>query len=348
MYRQASIGLPSAQWASFQFRGLRRSPIKVKDLPVPKKEKRLDVVIMGVPNVGKSVLLNTLLKTKLAATSRKRHTTRREVLGVFNHRNTQLAFYDTPGYTKQSEANKEDVKELRNITVDSSEKADVVLLVCDGTKVSSKYHDTFAEMARLALENAKLEVILVINKVDLVEPKNALLNITRTFVGLINYAKLGIEGRDKAALDTTTFMISALQNDGVLDLKNYLLSIAQQKPWIMEKAAGPSDMGNEERIEEVMLEMMMEHVHEEIPYVCKIHTRSIEAVSDMKMNIEVDLYLESPSQARVVIGQFGRTINKVRVSAVSELELIFGRKVNLQIYVNKKITKEVEEEDQYK
>ncbi|RYH22337.1 hypothetical protein EON65_19380 [archaeon] len=68
-----------------------------KELAPPPFEKRLDCVIMGTPNVGKSVLLNTLIKHKLAATSRKRHTTRGEILGAFNHRHTQLVFYDTPG-----------------------------------------------------------------------------------------------------------------------------------------------------------------------------------------------------------------------------------------------------------
>ena len=57
-----------------------------KRLPVPRTEKRLDIVILGSPNAGKSVLLNTLVQTKLAATTRKRHTTGSEILGVFNHR----------------------------------------------------------------------------------------------------------------------------------------------------------------------------------------------------------------------------------------------------------------------
>src|SRR5687767_632033 len=83
-----NYGLP------FQIRSMARKKHGVDmKLPVPKTQKRLDVVILGVPNVGKSVLLNAMLKTKLAATSRKRHTTRNEILGVFNHRNVQLAFY---------------------------------------------------------------------------------------------------------------------------------------------------------------------------------------------------------------------------------------------------------------
>jgi GTP-binding protein Era len=135
---------------------------------------------MGAPNAGKSVLLNTIVKTKLAATSRKKHTTRNEILGVFNHRSTQLAFYDTPGFVPKSDANKTDVKTLRDIAASSLGKADVAVLVVDAARCSgNSYQDGFAELAKLSLENAKLEIILVLNKVDLIEPKVRLLDITR-------------------------------------------------------------------------------------------------------------------------------------------------------------------------
>ena len=114
---------------------------------MPKSTKRLDVVILGEPNVGKSVLLNCLIKTKLAATTRKRHTTRGEILGVFNHRNTQLAFYDTPGFVSKSEALRAEMKTLRDIAEDSAGKADVVMIVIDAARSGgSKNIHAFAEV----------------------------------------------------------------------------------------------------------------------------------------------------------------------------------------------------------
>lgn len=289
---------------------------------------------MGVPNVGKSVLLNTLLKTTVAATSRKRHTTRDEILGVFNHRNTQLAFYDTPGYVRKDEATKEDTKVLRGVATAAAERADVVLLTVDATKCKGvKYQDTFAEMASIALRHAKLEVVLVVNKVDLVDPKSQLLNITRTLVSLINGMKLGAGNEHLAELDTTTFMVSALQNDGVLDLKNYLLSIARPKPWVLTPTEGPTDLSNEERVEQMVLQMLLEHTHEEIPYIAEIDCRGIKSLTDQRIQVDCDIFVDTQSQRRIVIGQQGRTLVKVRQDAVRELERIFGKQVILVLQV---------------
>lgn len=209
-----------------------------------------------------------------------------------------------------------------------------MLLMVDATKCKGlKYQDTFAEMAEMALANAKLEVVLVINKVDLVEPKSNLLAMTRELVGLINFVKHGVENKHLAQLDTTTYMISALQNDGVLDLKNYLLSIAQPKPWVLPPAGGPTDLSNEERVEEMVLQMLMDHTHEEIPYIAEIECTSIKPLTEMRVEIDVNIFVDSGSQKRIIIGQNGRTLVKVRQDAVRELEQIFGVQVILQLWV---------------
>lgn len=318
-----------------QIRLLRRVPNR--KLPVPKTEKRLDIVIVGAPNAGKSVLLNTLVKAKLAATSRKRHTTRNEILGVFNHRNTQLAFYDTPGFVAKTEANKTDVKTLREISADTLGKADVALLVVDASRCSgTKYQDAFAEMAQLALQSSKLEIILILNKVDLVEPKVLLLDITRELVSLINGIKHGEENAHLSQLDTTTFMISALQDDGVIDLKNYLISIAQPKPWRLSKSNGLTNWSMEERVEEIVLEMLMENTHDEIPYIADIECTTITALSDTRCQIDVNIGVDSPAQQRILVGHQGRTLVKLRQAAAAELEKILGKTVILYLWIKRR------------
>jgi len=145
---------------------------------------------------------------------------------VFNHRNIQLAFYDTPGFVHSAEAIRNEIRTLRDFAASATKKADVVLIVVDASyKVNLRYQDTFAELVRLGLDNAKIEIILVLNKIDLVEPKSKLLDLTHQLVSLVNGVKLGPENAHLAKLDTTTFMISALENDGSLIFVSYELNL---------------------------------------------------------------------------------------------------------------------------
>jgi GTP-binding protein Era len=294
-------------------------------MPVPNFKKRLDCVIFGLPNVGKSVLLNALVKQKLAATCHKRHTTRNEILGVFNHRNTQLVFFDTPGYIGKGSDLRKEMKTLRETAAESLNKSDVVLLVVDAArKIDHNAQYLFGEMARMAVKKAKKEIILVLNKVDLVNPKQKLLEITRKYVSLINGVKLGPERAHLAELDTTTFMISAQDNDGVLDLKNYLIQIADMKPWLLPEDAGITNMSDEERVKEIILEKLLMNVHEEIPYTAEVNcTRIVHVPRHVKVYVEITL--ESGRHKKIVLGHQGRTMLKIRQDAAADLDKIFDK-----------------------
>lgn len=316
--------------------------IAPKTLPTPKFEKRLDVVIIGAPNAGKSVLLNNLLQTKLSATSRKRNTTRSEILGVFNHRNTQLAFYDTPGYIRKAEALQQNAKVLSQRATEAAKKADVVLIVVDSTTCSSmSYIDSFCEMVRVGLDNAKKEIILVLNKVDLVKPKSQLLDITYTLVSYVNGVKLGPGNEDKAKLDTTTFMVSALQNDGLIDIKNYLIGIADIKPWVLSAKKGVTSVPMERRVEEIVYEKLLDNAHQEIPYISEIQCTSIKEItrSGNRIEINADIWVDTPGQQRILVGQQGRTLVKMRQEAVADLEKIMGVQVILKLWVRLRSSK---------
>ena len=307
-----------------------------KKIATPSSEKRLDIVILGHPNAGKSTLLNSLVETKLAATTRKRNTTRGEIMGVFNYRNVQLAFYDTPGFVRTSDAREDSAMQLRTIAAASALKADVVLLVVDAnTALNKKRHEeAFCEMVQIASDNAKTELVLVLNKVDLVIPKSKLLEVTFCFVSLINGIKLGPEGAKDARLDTTTFMISAKDDDGVIDLKNYLIAIAKPKKWIIpkdkdKKSSKITNLSVEERVQEIVLEVLLENTHHEIPYIAGVDCRSIDHTSETRCQIDVDILVDSKSQQRIVVGQQGRTLLKIRAAAVKYLEVILKKEVLL-------------------
>ena len=305
-----------------------------RKIPVPITEKRLDITIIGTPNSGKSTLLNCLINNRLAACNRKSHTTRNKILGVYNHRNIQLAFYDTPGFIGLTNSMKKDERILRDLAVEATFQSDVVIILVDAVKrITPQYENTFAEMAKIALEQSSQELILVLNKVDLVIEKYDLLDTTRKLVSIINGVKLGPERAKEACLDTTTFMISASENDGVIDIKNYLSSLAIRKPWVIPKGKGITDMTIQERVEELVLEVLMNHTHDEIPYIADIDCCSITDINSNRVKIDVNIYVDSGAQQKIIIGAKGRTLVKVRQEVVVALEVLFKKDVILFLWV---------------
>eukprot|EP00981_Chlorochromonas_danica_P004748 scaffold954_cov173-Ochromonas_danica.AAC.34 len=138
-------------------------------------------------------------------------------------------------------------------------------------------------------------------------------------------------------------MISGLKNDGVLDLKNYLLRIAEVKPWIVK--SGHTTLTPEELVEEVLLESLLNYLHDEIPYIAELNCTSIKALDGRRIQIDVDIVLNSGRQVRMVVGDKGRTLLLLRKSAVEALERMEPYKGKIVLlYLWAKTQEEDEEE----
>ena len=237
----------------------------------------------------------------------------------------------------------------------------------------------------MALHNAKTEMVLVLNKVDLVRPKTKLLETTRQLVSLINGVKYSEEGKDEAELDTTTFMVSALHHDGIADVREYLLGIASNKPWVLPRAPRPllpssssvsedeeekegedsaensigtggrhqsrkitsipssrknvTNLTLKERVNEIVLENLLSETHEEIPYIADIRTKSIRSLTEKRIRIDVNIFVDTGAQQRIVVGHQARTLLAIRQKSVRTLEKIFGQEVILMLWVKTRMKK---------
>jgi GTP-binding protein Era len=271
------------------------------------KKKRLDVAIVGAPNAGKSQLINVLTQSKIAAVSRKRHTTRSDVLGARTVDNTtQIVFKDTPGFLRLEDAKEERLdRDLIVTAATELQHVDYSLLVVDAArKLTESYRHALVQLMVGALnsrgrmeevdfedkeestskkneeysmqeETSKFAIIL--NKVDLVNPKKKLLDMAME-IGELADACLIDQYSDKDGsrnldfdkllkISPLVFYVSALEEEGVDEILDHLVSNATPcRSWAVESGQS-TNMTKYEHAQELIREKIYRCLHQEREYI---------------------------------------------------------------------------------
>ena len=269
------------------------------------------VSIIGAPNAGKSTLVNRLVGAKVSIVSPKVQTTRTRVMGVVNHDDAQIVFIDTPGiFQPRKRLEKAMVAAAWQGTADAEE----ILLLVDAGK-GRVNEDTKAIISRL--KDSKREVILLLNKIDMVQ-KEKLLAIT---------AELNAEGIFKE-----TYMISALTGDGVATLLDTLAKRMPQGPWMFGDDQ-ISDMPLRLLAAEITREKIFLQLGDELPYASTVETEQWEDFKNGDVKISQTVYVMRDTQKAIVLGKGGARIKKIGQAAREELEEILERRVHLSLFV---------------
>jgi GTP-binding protein Era len=271
------------------------------------------VALIGAPNSGKSTLLNALVGAKVSIVSRKVQTTRARVLGIAMEGPAQLIFVDTPGIFAPK-------KRLDRAMVAAAwrgaDDADLVALLVDAhDNVRALDRETEAIVAKLKESGRK--AVLILNKVDLVNPPQLL--------GLAE--RLNREG-----IFTDTFMISALSGDGVGDLRKHFAKAMPESPWLFPDDQ-ISDMPDRLLAAELVREQLFENLHQELPYALTVETEAWEERKDGSVKIDATIFVQRESQRAIVLGKGGDRIKSVGASARRQLEVLFECRVHLFLFV---------------
>lgn len=268
------------------------------------------VAIIGKPNVGKSTLLNSLLKYKLSIVTPKPQTTRHRILGILNGTNFQAIFIDTPGIIKPTyPLQKIMQKEVKT----ALEDADLVLLMIEPNDLPNDNEKW--TIKRLL----KKPTILVINKVDTVD-KRQLLPI------IDEYSQIGFND---------IFPISALYNDGVDDLKKGIIeNLPEGKPFYAQDQI--TERPERFFVAEIIREAIFSHYGEEIPYSTAVEIEEFKEREKAKDYIKAIIYTERDSQKAILIGKDGQALKKVGSIARKNIENFLGRPVYLELWVKVK------------
>jgi len=278
------------------------------------------VTIAGRPNTGKSTLLNRILGQKVAIISPKPNTTRNRITGIKTMPGAQIVFLDTPGiHLAKKELNKRMVEKA----VQAAFEADLLYLMvqADGPWVEEDFY-TFS-----ALEKTGKPMILVINRIDLVE-KQTVLPVIDQSQKLFPFKEI--------------VPISALRGDGIEELLKATL------PYLPEgEPLFPQDMVTDQAERSWAAELVREKVinltREEIPYSCAVVVTEWQESAKL-IRIRAVIYVERDSQKGIIIGRGGAMVKKIGQAAREEIEQILGAKIflELQVKVSKDWTKKPE------
>ena len=283
------------------------------------------VSLVGRTNVGKSTLLNSLVKEKVAITANKVQTTRTAIKAILNDENYQIIITDTPGIhkpkTKLSET-------MVSTAFTMFSEVDVILFLIEATSTEIGRGD------RLILEKikeSKKPCILIINKIDLIQ-RDKLLNLIKLYCDEYEF---------KAVVP-----ISATKKDGIETIINEILNLLPEGPRYYSDDEY-TDQTVRQISEEIIREKALKFLDDEVPHGIYIE---IENFKDRKTtkgediyDIDATIYCLRESHKGIIIGKGGNLLKKIAMAARKDIEEMLGTKVNLKVWV--KVKEDWQEKD---
>jgi GTPase len=268
------------------------------------------VALVGRPNVGKSTLMNHLLKQKLAITSRKPQTTRRTMLGVDTEDRYQAIYVDTPGIHDpgEREMNRYMVKEATSILSD----VDLVVMLLEHNRWTAE-----DEVVASYVRASGVPAIAAMNKVDQLQDKTQLLPAIQRLVELNTFSEI--------------VPVSALKGDGLGALREEIFKRLPEHPHVFPPDQ-ITDRPERYLVAEIIREKLMRRLGDEIPHRAAVVVEAFHQ-GDGGVDISADIYVERSGQKRIVIGKGGEKLKQIGEEARHDIEELLDQRVMLRLWV---------------
>ncbi len=268
--------------------------------------------IIGMPNVGKSTLLNQIVGQKIAIISDKPQTTRNKILAIYTTDEEQIIFTDTPGIHKPHNKLGEFMVNAANETMND---VDVLIFVVDATR---PIQDVEREIAR-NIDKTGLPCILVMNKIDLAA-KESLLPMIADYSSMHDFAAI--------------VPISAKTGDGVNILLNDIKEHLYEGPKFYDEDM-VTDQPEKQIAAEIIREKMLWLLDKEVPHGIAIEITKMQEKTSIT-NIYATIFCEKSSHKGIVIGKNGEMLKKIGSLARVDIEKMLDKKVYLELWVKVK------------
>lgn len=273
------------------------------------------IKIIGKSNVGKSTLMNKLLEKKISITSKKKNTTKCEIIGIKTNETYQLIYIDTPGIERKTK------NYYNNKQKNTVEEKKIIILVVDKKKWNIKYDFILKQNKK-----KKNKILLIINKIDTIKNKKKLLEYIEFFRKKFNFNHI--------------IPTSAKKKININLIRKIIYKyIPKQKHKFQNKYK--TMHSNKFIVSEIIREKLMRFLGDELPYILKTKIEKLEINKIGNYNIKAIILTKKISQKKIIIGKNGEKIKKISFHSRLDMEKFFLKKIYLKILVKniKKIKK---------
>ena len=271
------------------------------------------ITIVGRPNVGKSTLMNKLVKEKVAIVSDKAGTTRDQIKGIVNIGQDQFIFVDTPGIHKPKHLLGE---HMTNVALEALENVDLIMFMLDGTQEISTGDIFVNENVR----SVKTPIVLVINKIDKMSDEE------------IEEKKKEI--REKLGEFDEIITLTAEYAIGIHKIFEVAKKYLSNDVWFYPEDYY-TDLPVNKIVVETVREKILHHTKDEIPHSVAVEIINVETNPTIR-KYDINIYVERDSQKGIIIGKDGAMLKKIGIEARREIEHLIDLKVNLKLWVKVK------------
>jgi GTP-binding protein Era len=266
---------------------------------------------VGRPNAGKSTLLNRLVGQKIAAVSDKPQTTRFKIQGIITQPEGQIIFVDTPGIHKPGyEMN----RRMMSAVQDALLGVDLVCLIRDAAVRTGNGDRFVLEL----LQMARKPSLLILNKTDKLKDKTELLPLIDWYKDQYDWLEV--------------IPLSALKGHMVDDLVEHIIKhLPESRPLFAEDEL--TDQSMRTIAAEIVREKILQTTGEEIPYVTAVVTEKWEEVREDFTRIYCAIFVERPSQKKIIIGKGATRLKQIGTAARHDIESLLGHRCHLELFV---------------